>query len=59
MNLLTEQIQAVDSFIWQPFVMPLVLVVVGGLITLVTGFVQIRRFPIAVRLALQGAVPSD
>lgn len=55
MNLLTEQIQAVDNFIWQPFVMPLVLVVVGGLITLVTGFVQIRRFPIAVRLALQGA----
>ena len=56
MTSLTEQIQAVDSFIWQPFVMPLVLVVVGGLLTLATGFVQIRRFPTGVRLALQGAL---
>tara|TARA_B100000809_G_C15138574_1_gene531845 strand:+ start:2715 stop:4112 length:1398 start_codon:yes stop_codon:yes gene_type:complete len=59
MDLLTEQIQTVDNFIWQPFVMPLVLVVVGGLITLATGFVQIRRFPTAVRLALQGAITRD
>lgn len=59
MDLLTEQIQTVDNFIWQPFVMPLVLVVVGGLITLATGFVQIRRFPTAVRLALQGAIRRD
>ena len=59
MDLLTEQIQTVDNFIWQPFVMPLVLVVVGGLITLATGFVQIRRFPIAVRLALKGAITRD
>lgn len=56
MTSLTEQIQAVDSFIWQPFVMPLVLVVVGGLLTLATGFVQIRHFPTGVRLALQGAL---
>ena len=56
MTSLTEQIQAVDSFIWQPFVMPLVLVVVGGLLTLATGFVQIQRFPTAVKLALQGAM---
>ena len=55
MTSLTEQIQAVDSFIWQPFVMPLVLVVVGGLLTLATGFVQIQRFPTGVKLALQGA----
>ena len=59
MDLLTEKIQTVDNFIWQPFVMPLVLVVVGGLITLATGFVQIRRFPTAVRLALQGAITRD
>jgi AGCS family alanine or glycine:cation symporter len=59
MDLLTEQIQTVDNFIWQPFVMPLVLVVVGGLITLATGFVQIRRFPTAVRLALKGAITRD
>ena len=28
--------------VWQPFAMPLVLVVVGGLITVMTGFVQLR-----------------
>lgn len=59
MNTLTEQIQAVDSFIWQPFVMPLVLVLVGGLLTLATGFVQIHRFPTAVRMALRGALNRD
>ncbi len=44
--------------VWQPFAMPLVLVVVGGLITVMTGFVQLRRFPLAVRLALGGAFAS-
>lgn len=58
MNLetLTEQILALDGFVWQPFAMPLVLVVVGGLITLVTGLVQIRRFPAAVRMVTRGAL---
>jgi alanine or glycine:cation symporter, AGCS family len=57
MNLetLTEQILALDSFVWQPFAMPLVLVIVGGLLTLMTGVVQIRRFPAAVRMVLGGA----
>ena len=57
MNLdaLTEQILAIDSFVWQPFVMPLILVVVGGLITLMTGVVQIRRFPLAAKIVFGGA----
>lgn len=54
MNTLTEQIQALDGLVWQPFAMPLVLVLVGGLLTLATGLVQIRRFPAAVRFALAG-----
>lgn len=54
MNTLTERIQTLDGLVWQPFAMPLVLVIVGGLITLATGFVQIRRFPVAVRFALSG-----
>ena len=53
MNGLTEGIQVVDGFVWQPFAMPLVLLVVGGLITLMTGVVQIRRFPLAVRMVLR------
>ena len=52
---LTDQILALDSLVWQPFVMPLVLVIVGGLITLATGVVQIRRFPLAFRTTFQGA----
>ena len=35
--------------------MPLVLVIVGGLVTLVTGVVQFRRFPFALRLVMAGA----
>jgi AGCS family alanine or glycine:cation symporter len=52
---LTEQLLAIDAFVWQPFAMPLVLVIVGGLVTLVTGLVQFRRFPFALRLVMAGA----
>ncbi|MBA3231222.1 MAG: sodium:alanine symporter family protein [Acidobacteria bacterium] len=57
MNLetLTDQILALDSFVWQPLAMPLVLVIVGGLLTLLTGGVQIRRFPAAVKMVFGGA----
>jgi AGCS family alanine or glycine:cation symporter len=55
-NTLTERIQTLDGLVWQPFAMPLVLVVVGGLLTVATGLVQIRRFPAAVRFALSGIV---
>ena len=55
MNTLTDRIQTVDSFVWQPFAMPLVLVIVGGLVTIATGFVQVHRFPLAVRFVMAGA----
>jgi len=51
-NTLTERIQTLDGLVWQPFAMPLVLVIVGGLITFATGFVQIQRFPLAVRFVI-------
>lgn len=56
---LTERILALNDLVWQPMAMPLVLVMVGGLLTVVTGFVQIRRFPLAVRTVLQGAFSKD
>ena len=56
MDTLTEFILTVDGLVWQPFAMPLVLVIVGGLITIVTGVVQIRRFPMAVRFVAASAV---
>ena len=53
MDELTEHIQAIDGLVWQPFAMPLVLLTVGGLITLSTGLVQIRRFPLALRMVVK------
>ena len=57
MNLadITARILALDSWVWQPFVMPIVLVLVGGLITVMTGVVQIRRFPVALQMLRRGA----
>lgn len=57
MNLdtLTDQILAIDSFVWRPYVMPLVLLIVGGLLTVMTGCVQIRRFPLAANIVFGGA----
>ena len=52
---LTSQVITVDGFVWQPFFMPTVLVLVGLLISIRTGLIQVRRFPIAVRTTLQGA----
>jgi alanine or glycine:cation symporter, AGCS family len=52
---LTARILLVDGWVWQPFAMPLVLVVVGGLLTWRSGFVQIRRFPAALRMVARGA----
>jgi len=59
MEQLTERILSLDSFVWQPFVMPLILVVVGGLITVVTGFVQIRRFGFGLKMVMRGARQED
>ena len=52
---LTGQVDALYELVWQPFAMPLVLVLVGILITISTGFVQIRRFPLAVRRTVGSA----
>ena len=56
---LTNRILTLDALVWQPMAMPLVLVIVGGLLTVVTGFVQIRRFPLAVRTVMKGAFSKD
>ena len=55
MQTLTDQVTTLDGLVWQPFAMPLVLVVVGILITIRTGFIQVRQFPLAVRRTLQSA----
>lgn len=52
---LTEYILAVNDWLYQPALMPLVLLVVGAWLTVRSGFVQFRRFPLAVKRALGGA----
>ena len=49
---LTDRILTLNDFVWQPLAMPLILVLVGGLITVMTGFVQLRRFPAAFRTVI-------
>ena len=56
MQTLTDQVTALDGLVWQPFAMPLVLVLVGILITIRTGFIQVRQFPLAVRRTLGSAI---
>jgi AGCS family alanine or glycine:cation symporter len=54
MDQLTNQITAIDAWVWQPYVMPLVLLVVGGWLTWRTGFVQIVRFGTSVKVPMGG-----
>lgn len=54
MEQLTNQITAIDAWVWQPLAMPVVLLIVGGWLTYKTGFVQIVRFGTAVRMSLAG-----
>ncbi len=54
MEQLTTQILAVDAWVWQPFVMPILLLFVGGWLTWRTGFVQITHFGTSVRVAFGG-----
>jgi alanine or glycine:cation symporter, AGCS family len=56
---LTERILAVDAAVWQPTAMPLVLLAVGAALTVATGFVQVRRFGVALRMVRAGAFAKD
>ena len=52
---LPDKIMSVNDWVWQPFAMPIVLIVVGGWLTVRSGFVQFRYFPRALRTTLRGA----
>jgi len=55
MENLTAIIESMDAWVWQPMLMPLILLIVGGWLTARTGLVQLRHFPTAVRFSLRGA----
>jgi AGCS family alanine or glycine:cation symporter len=52
---LTENVLAVNTWLYQPWMVPAILLIVGGWLTIRSGFVQIRRFPLAIKRALGGA----
>ena len=51
---LTNYVLAINDFLYQWWLMPLVLLAVGAWMTVNSGFVQFRRFPLAVKRALGG-----
>jgi AGCS family alanine or glycine:cation symporter len=51
---LTDYVLAVNDFLYRPYMVPLVLLVVGGWLTVRSGFIQFTRFPFAVKRALGG-----
>lgn len=57
MNLsdLPAHILSINDWVWQPAAMPLILLVVGLWLTVRSGFVQVRRFPLALRMVMKGA----
>ncbi|MBX3145149.1 MAG: sodium:alanine symporter family protein [Gemmatimonadales bacterium] len=56
---LTAWFESIEATVWHWKFMPLVLVVVGGILTVATGFVQIRRFPAALRTVFKGAFKKE
>ena len=58
-NNLTELINSLYNFLYQPFALPIILVVIGGWLTVKTGFVQITHFGLAVRTVLDGVLKKQ
>ena len=56
---LTDKINQLYGLIYNPFAIPLVLLVVGGWLTVTTGFVQIRRFGTACKFVMRGAFKKN
>jgi len=51
---LSEYVLAVNDFLYQWYMVPMVLLVVGAWLTVRSGFVQFAKFPLAVKRALGG-----
>jgi len=54
MDDLTVRMNQIEQWIYAPTHIPVILLGVGLLLTVMTGFVQVRRFPLAVRAMLAG-----
>lgn len=59
MEQLTNGILRLNDIVWQPFAMPIILLIVGLWLTIRTGFVQVARFPVALRMVMKGAFSKE
>ena len=59
MEELTKAIEGIESSAYEWYAIPLILLATGGLISITTGLVQIRRFPVAVRMVFAGAFKKN
>ena len=59
MEELTKAIEGIESSVYEWYAIPLILLATGGLITITTGLVQFRRFPVAVRMVFAGAFKKN
>ncbi len=59
MEELTKAIEGIESSAYEWYAIPLILFATGGLITITTGLVQFRRFPVAVRMVFAGAFKKN
>ena len=59
MEELTKAIEVIESSAYEWYAIPLILLATGGLISITTGLVQIRRFPVAVRMVFAGAFKKN
>ena len=59
MEELTKAIEGIESSAYEWYAIPLILLATGGVISITTGLVQIRRFPVAVRMVFAGAFKKN
>lgn len=56
---LTELINSLYNFLYQPFALPIILVAIGAWLTFRTGFVQIRHFGTAIKTVFSGIFSKE
>ncbi len=56
---LTQVVNDLYGLLYQPFGLPIILVAVGGWLSIKTGLIQIRRFGTALRFVSKGAFKKD
>ena len=56
---LTQIINDLYGLLYQPFGLPIILVAIGGWLSIRTGLIQVRRFGTALKFVSKGAFKKD